>query len=128
MLYSLVLALLLAQPAADVLQGEWTIDVVDNIKVVTEAPITMTIRATRVFGNASCNSYSGGLAVTGTDVKFDQILTTMKTCDGVRLSQERDFLALLRTVVRYELRPKDTLALITASGKTLVARRKPPTS
>ena len=124
MLHMLILAVVLWQPAADTLEGEWIIEVVDNIKVVPEAPMTLTIRGSRISGNASCNSYSGGITVDGTNVKVDQILTTMKTCDGVRLAQEREFLALLRTIARYELRPNGALTLISASGKNITARRK----
>jgi heat shock protein HslJ len=48
----------------------------------------------------------------------------MMACDAARLSEENDFLTLLREVVRYEMKSRDVLELKTSEGKTIVARRQ----
>ena len=105
--------------------GEWIVTVIDNIKVMPDSQVTLTVTGTTVSGLASCNSYRGAFTVDGTNVKVGDILKTMKACDGPRMSQEADFLALLRTVVRYEVRPNNTLVLTTVTGKTITATRPP---
>jgi heat shock protein HslJ len=106
------------------LEGEWTVNVIDNINVMPAAPVTITFRGTRVSGLASCNTYIGAYTVAGTSLKTESILTTMKACDGPRMSQERDFLTVLRSVERYELRADGVLRLVTADGKAITATRK----
>ena len=112
------------QPDAAAIEGEWAVAVVDNIAVMPTAPVTLTFRGARVSGLASCNTYMGTYTVAGTTIKTESILTTMKACDGPRMSQERDFLALLRNVARYEMLADGTLKLVTADGRALTARRK----
>jgi heat shock protein HslJ len=47
----------------------------------------------------------------------------MKSCDAPRMSEEADFFAVLNAVTSYEVRSRDTLALIARDGKTITARR-----
>jgi heat shock protein HslJ len=108
-------------PDATAIEGEWIVEVVDNIEVMPAARVTMTFRGTRVSGQASCNTYMGTYTVSGTTLKTESILTTMKACDGPRMSQERDFLTVLRNVVRYELLHDGKLKLVTGDDKTLTA-------
>lgn len=129
MIDALIVAAMLMQvprtpPDPPVLEGEWTVSVIDNIKVMPDAPVTVAFKGVRVTGNSSCNSFQGGFTVSGTSLKTDSILTTMKACDGPRMSQERDFLTLLRRVVRYEIRANGSLVLTTDDGKSMTASRK----
>jgi heat shock protein HslJ len=114
------------RPDSEALEGTWAIDVIDNINVMPEAPVTLTFRGARVSGMASCNSFQGGVTVSNDTLKFDSILTTMKACDAPRMSQERDFLAMLRQVTRYAIGRNGALTLTTAEGKRLSARKKQP--
>jgi putative lipoprotein len=104
-------------------EGEWVVEVIDNIKVMPEARVTLRVQANTVSGLASCNSYRGGVQIVGERIKVGEIMTTMKACDGPRMSEERDFLALLKTVVRLQLRDDDTLLLTNPEGKTITATR-----
>lgn len=113
------------QPGAEVLQGEWEVEVIDRIEVMPESQVTVRFQGTRVTGMASCNTYQGTADIQGTALTFRGILATMKFCDGPRMSQEKDFLELLRTAVRYELLSDGVLAITDARGKTITARRKP---
>ncbi len=119
----LVLTLVLFQPQA-ALEGEWVVEIVNNIKVMPESLVTITFGGTGVMGQGSCNSYTGTYRTTAGGIKFESILTTMRACDDARMSQERDFLGLLREVTSYEIAPGATLLLKTGAGKTITARRR----
>ena len=131
MLHFLLLAPLILQtpqvpqPDSAVLEGEWLVEVIDNISVMPGVPVTVTFRGTRVSGLASCNTYMGTYSVTGTSIRTESVLSTMKACDGPRMSQERDFLTMLRGLARFELPQGGKLKLVTAEGKTIMASRKP---
>jgi heat shock protein HslJ len=113
----------LSQPEPPPFEGHWVVEVIDNIKVMPDSKVTMRIEGQRVSGDASCNTYQGSFTVNGSSVKVGEFLKTMKTCDGARLSQENDFLDLLREVVRYEVHSRDRLELTTSNRKTITARR-----
>jgi heat shock protein HslJ len=114
-------ALLLQAPAYE---GEWIINVIDNIPVMPDTHVTLTVRNGGISGSASCNTYNGRLTVVAADrVQIGEILRTMKACDAPSMSQEDDFLSLLKTVVRLEVRPDKTLVLTTSAGKTITATR-----
>jgi heat shock protein HslJ len=111
------------QPIAPPHEGRWVVEVIDTIKVMPDSKVTMRIEDGNIAGMASCNSYRGNLTVAGASMAVGELLRTMKTCDAARLSEENDFLALLREVVRYEMQSRDFLVLKTSGGKTIVARR-----
>ena len=121
----LLMTLLLLQPRESALEGEWVVEIVDNIKVMPESRVTITFSGTRVLGLASCNSYTGTYRVADDSMKFESLLTTMKACDQSRMSQERDFLGVLRAVSQYEIASGGVLTLRTAAGKAITARRAP---
>ena len=120
----LVLTLLLAQLREAALEGEWLVEIVDNIKVMPDSLVTITFSGTRVMGQASCNSYTGTYRATADGMKLEGLLTTMRACDDPRMSQERDFLGLLRVISSYEIGSDGTLVLRTSAGKAITARRR----
>ena len=103
--------------------GEWVVDTIDNIKVMPESQVTLRIQQSQVNGLAACNTYRGSFTVDGATVKVGELLKTMKACDQPRMSEENEFLAVLRQVVRYDIRPDDTLVLTTSDRRTIVAKR-----
>ena len=106
------------------LEGEWNVEVVDSIKVMPDSRVTIRFQGTRVAGVSSCNSYSGTYTVDGTSLRTSGILSTMKACSPELMSQERDFMFVLRNTARYELQGTDTLVLLTRQGRAITARRK----
>jgi putative lipoprotein len=120
----LVLSLLLFQPREAALEGEWMVEVVDNIKVLPESVVTMTFSGARIMGQASCNSYTGTYHATANGIKLEGLLTTMRACDPSRMSQERDFLSVLRAVDSFEISSSGVLVLRTSAGKAISARRR----
>jgi heat shock protein HslJ len=113
-----------APPPAEDLEGDWNVEIVDNIRVMPEAAVTLTFRGGRITGFASCNTFQGGFTAHDGTFQATDVLTTMKACDGARMSQERDVLGLLRTATRYERRNDDILILTTPAGKSMRASRK----
>jgi heat shock protein HslJ len=123
----------LRAPATQPYEGSWVVEVIDNIKVMPDSRVTMTIRRDANAGSASvsgagpCNTYRGSFTVDADGVRVGQLLKTMKACDAPRMSEEADFFALLNAVVRYEVQ-KDRLVLTTRDGKSMTARRAPDSS
>jgi heat shock protein HslJ len=111
------------QPTALPHEGSWVVEIIDGIKVMPDSKVTMRIEGGNIAGTASCNNYRGNVTVAGTNITVGELLRTMKTCDAARLSEERDFFAMLGEVVRYEVHARDTLELKTPDGKTIVATR-----
>lgn len=118
-----ILVLALALQGVSRLEGEWRVAIVDGIKVMPDSVVTLRLQTTRISGLSSCNSYSGVYTLDGRAFKTASILSTMKACSPELMSQERDFLSVLRNAVRAELRGNDTLMLTTADRKTLTATR-----
>lgn len=108
-------------------EGTWSVEVIDNIKVMPDSRVTIEISGSSITGAASCNTYRGSFTVTDQEVRVGQLLRTMKACDPPRMSEEADFFALLNAVTSYEVRSKDTLVLNTRAGKSITARRSPGT-
>jgi heat shock protein HslJ len=122
------------EPADAPYEGDWIVEVIDNIKVMPDSRVTLTIRegvargVWSISGAASCNTYQGTLRVTDSGVRIGQLFKTMKYCDPARMSEERDFFLLLPDVVGYEVRGEQTLVLRTQTGKAITARRASPTT
>lgn len=112
-----------AQADPDGLQGEWLVEIIDDVKVMPNTRVTMAFQGARVSGQASCNSYSGTFTIRDRTLEIRGILSTMKACDEARMSQERDFFELLRNAARYEVMPNGMLVVTTIDGKRITARR-----
>jgi heat shock protein HslJ len=106
-------------------EGEWIVEVIDNIKVMADSRVTMTIRGGSISGAGPCNTYRGTFSVTDKTVRIGQLLRTMKACDPPRMSEETDFFQLLAAVSDFDARTRNTLVLTTPSGKSITARRAP---
>ena len=113
------------QPTPAPYVGEWTVEVVDNVKVMSDSRITMHLLRSGIRGVAPCNSYQGN--ITGDEdggLRVSSLLKTLKACDSVRTAEEQDFFAILREVTSYEVRG-EILTLRTPVGKAISARRVP---
>jgi heat shock protein HslJ len=109
-------------------EGEWIVKVVDHITLMPETEVTLVIEGGAISGRAPCNTYRGQVTVTGEAVRVGELLRTMKACDSIRMSEERDFFAVLGAVTRLEVQRGRALVLSTAAGKTITARRREPTT
>lgn len=81
---ALVTAACLGSDFADSLQGSWelTSGIVDGeeIPLLDSHPITIHFDADRVTGTASCNSYSGGFELSGSEIRFEGLAMTEMAC------------------------------------------------
>lgn len=104
--------------------GEWVVEDIDAGGIIDRSRVTISFdKEGRVAGKASCNSFMGGYTQTGNGLVFAGIATTMMACPTALMDQEREFLATLGAVTRFELTPDGALILHTDDQRTLKARR-----
>jgi heat shock protein HslJ len=95
-------------------QGEMT----DTLPGTT---ITADFQATQVSGLAGCNNYSGPYQVSGGDIEFEQIASSLRLCSeplGI-MEQESDFLQALQSVSEYRISGR-TLEMSGDRGEVLL--------
>jgi len=69
-------------------------------------------------GNASCNTYSGSYKVAGSNLTFEQMMSTMMACEPAINEQEQEYLKVLGETKSYEV-IGGNLTLKDASGNSL---------
>ncbi|MDQ8012092.1 MAG: META domain-containing protein [Flavobacterium nitrogenifigens] len=103
--------------AVSKLDGTWELNYISEPSTTFDAlypnkkpTINFDTKASQVSGNASCNTYSGKLAVDGNKINFTQpmAVTKMMCLDG--LQGEQTYLSTLQKITSYD---------ITDDGKTL---------
>lgn len=70
--------------------GEWFITQVGDVKVTVEEDVpylTLTSDNGRFYASNGCNVLNGSYSVNGTTLKFDNVLSTMKFCQGIPYEQ-----------------------------------------
>jgi heat shock protein HslJ len=72
----------------------------------------------RAGGNASCNTYSGSYKVAGSNLTFEQMMSTMMACETAINEQEQAYLKVLGETKSYEV-TGGNLILKDASGNAL---------
>lgn len=111
---------------ATLLHGEWLVESLAGAPPVKGSRLTITFDPEgRVYGNASCNRFTGGFALTGESLTIKQPAATMMACvpDEV-MKQEGVFLKLLESVTQFSV-AKNVLTLTASDGRTITARRTP---
>ena len=107
--------------------GTWIVQDINGTAPMEKSRVTLSFGSDgRVSGSSSCNSYSGSYQSTGENLTFGQTIGTMKACAEPLMKQEQAFLAILRGVQRFELRPDGTLVLHTSEKRSITARRENP--
>ncbi len=103
---------------------EWVVETIDGKPLVEKSnPTILFMEEGRVAGNASCNRFIGGYALTGEGLSFTQMGTTMMSCEDPFSRQEARFLELLQAVFRFEITPEGRLVLHTPDGGSIAAGR-----
>jgi heat shock protein HslJ len=81
---------------------------------------TLSFEEGRVGGNASCNIYGGEYKVNGDKIELGMMMSTMMACaDNAAMTQEQEYLALLGTVEKWEVK-NGQLWFFNAAGDALV--------
>ena len=110
---------------ADLLKGpEWVVEDINRAGVIDRSRVTVDFGPDgRLSGRASCNSFSARYALTGETLKISNPATTRKACPPALMQQENKFLALIKSVSRFDIDPQGALVLKTVDGRTILARR-----
>lgn len=121
LLMSLFLSACGAQPSAS-LVGTWKLSAYGPKETptpaVTGAEAMITFENTgSVTGNGGCNSLGGTYKVSGDQITFSDIVSTLMACDDARMAQEGAVAKVLTGTARYEIKDK-TLTL--ANGDTVL--------
>lgn len=92
----------ITQPAKQ-LYGEWTIIEVRKKEVFTqERPyIYLDFNGDKIYGNNGCNSINGGFALQGSNISFNNIISTRMSCHGT--TPERTIMKALAEVQAYSV-------------------------
>ena len=75
-----------------------------------------------VNGNGGCNSFGGGVAINGTEIKFGDLFSTMMGCEEAKSKQETAFHAALKKAEAFRLDSQELVFLNSAGAE--VARLK----
>jgi heat shock protein HslJ/membrane-bound inhibitor of C-type lysozyme len=108
------------------LQGEkWVVEDLNGRGIIDRSRMTLRFGSDgRVSGRASCNKYSATYSLTGEGFAISEAAVTRKACAESLMSQEKEFLGLLRDVKRFSMSPDGALILYTSDQRTIKARRE----
>jgi heat shock protein HslJ len=112
-------------PAALLQGAEWVVEDLNGRGIVDRSRMTLRFGSDgRVSGRTSCNTYSGTYSLTGEVLTVSHGAMTRKACAESLMSQEDEFLGLLRNVRRFSMSPDGALVLYTGDRRTIKARRE----
>jgi heat shock protein HslJ len=113
--------------AVPAINGEWTIySVRNNLVTGEERPyVNLDFAANRFYGNNGCNYINGDLSVYGSNVKFTNMISTLKMCSDDQFQYLINL--ALNDVETYAVRqesPITFLDLKDASGRVVLVLRR----
>ncbi len=77
----------------------------------------------RMNGNVGCNSFGGDYKVSGAQIKFGSLMSTLMACGDTIGEQERAVLTVFVDTVNFKL-SGDTLTITSADGSSVVVLAK----
>ena len=109
---------------ATLLHGEWLVESLAGAPLVKGSKPTITFDPDgRIYGNASCNRFTGGFTLSGEGLTIQQPAATMMACIPDELmKQEGAFLQLLGSVTKFSV-ADSVLTLTATDGRAITARR-----
>ncbi len=114
-----------ASAEASALAGKpWIVERIGGAGIVDNSRVTLQFASEgRLAGIASCNRYTAAYTAKGGSLAIGPAAATRMACAPALMSQESRFLALLATVVSFQIDQSGALVLGTADGGSLLARR-----
>jgi heat shock protein HslJ len=76
-----------------------------------------------INGTVGCNSFSGSFKVSGSQVTFDALASTLMACEDALMQQESGVFAVLTGTANFKM-DGDTLTISSADGATAVTFKK----
>lgn len=110
---------------ADLLTGdEWRVESINDVAVIDNSRASLQFdKNGRVAGNSSCNRYTGEYTLTGENLHFGQLASTMMACTPELMAQEQLFFKVMSAVQGFDIR--DDGALVLQAGKQQIVARRP---
>lgn len=106
------------------LAGTWAVQRIGEAEVAPKVRVTLTFGdGGRVSGVAGCNNFTGKYVVTGEGLKMGPLAATRKMCGPELMAVERDVLAALNAVTRFDLAADGSLTLLAGDQPRLVVRK-----
>jgi heat shock protein HslJ len=94
--------------------------------VPPETPVTLTMLDGIAVGFSGCNDYRGPYTITGPEIVFGEMATTVKACDDGAALIESNYLQQLAFVARFGVR-ETGLLFVSPPGAPLLAYAPKPT-
>ncbi len=94
----------------------WTLTTLNGQAALKDTTVTLNFAAGKAAGSDGCNSYSGSYTADGTNIKFDQLVSTMMACAEPIMKQATAYQLALGQAAIYKVTAKQ-LTLSDASGK-----------
>jgi heat shock protein HslJ len=107
------------------LLGEWKVTHIAGAAAIPNSPATIGFNEQGlVFGNASCNRYSGGYELTGEGLRLTNLIATEMAClDEALMAQERNLLDQVMAADRFDFGEDGALVLYARDKEAIRARR-----
>ena len=122
--YRAVAEHLMATDKTPLLGAEWLIEDIAGAGVIDNARASLHfLPGGRLAGSGSCNRLLGSYTTDGQSLSLSDTATTMMACPPALMNQERKLLDMLALVKRWQIDATGALVLMTAEGKTILARR-----
>jgi len=113
-----------AQPKEQPVSGNtldgtsWMLVTLNGQPALKDSTVTLNFAAGKAAGSDGCNSYTGSYNADGTNIKFDQMASTMMACADPIMKQATAYLQALAKAATYKADAKQ-LTLYDAGGKEL---------
>jgi heat shock protein HslJ len=98
----------------------WTLTTLNGQPALKDTTVTLNFMAGKVVGSDGCNNYNGSYTADGTNIKFNQLASTMKACPEPIMKQAAAYQQALGQAATYKADAKQ-LTLYDAGGKELTA-------
>ena len=94
-----------ALPAAsDSMDGtSWELYAISKHRPIEDSNITIAFEDGQVSGSSGCNSYGGEYQISGKNIEFGMLISTLMACDEPIMEQESSFMQMLGDAHRFEL-------------------------
>jgi len=110
---------------ADLLHGDWPVEMIAGSAIVAGSQPTLAFdQDGSIHGNGSCNRFLGKFTLNGEGLTISETGASMMMCDQPLMDQERNLLAALEAVRRFEVASTGQLRLLGKDGQTLVSLGK----
>lgn len=109
------------EPAVPTLEGTtWSLTSIPSAEIPGDTAPSATFQDGAVSGSGGCNNYSGSYQVSGQQLTFGPIATTMMACQPPQMDLESAFLAALGEAASYAIEGDELI--LSDGGGAEVAR------